>query len=36
MNLGDGLQAADVIVGIVTLVVTSIGAYLTWYAATGT
>jgi hypothetical protein len=35
MDLGDGLQAAEVAVGILSLFITSIGAYLTWIAANG-
>jgi hypothetical protein len=35
MDLGDSLQAADVIIGALSLIVTLLGAYLTWYAARG-
>lgn len=35
MDLGDGLQAAEVGLSILSLLVTSLGAYLTWHAANG-
>jgi hypothetical protein len=33
MNLGDSFQAADVIIGAISLIVTLLGTCLTWYAA---
>jgi hypothetical protein len=35
MTVGDRLQAADVGVGVLSLLVTSISAYLTWNVANG-
>jgi hypothetical protein len=35
MDLGDSLQAADVIIGALSLIVTLLGTYLAWYAASG-
>jgi hypothetical protein len=35
MTVGDRLQAADVGVGALSLLITSISAYLTWNAANG-
>jgi hypothetical protein len=35
MDLGDSLQAADVIIGAISLIVTLLGTCLTWYAVTG-
>jgi hypothetical protein len=36
MNLGDSLQAAEVAVGALSLLVASLSTYLTWHAAKGT
>jgi hypothetical protein len=35
MDLGDSLQTADVVIGALSLIVALLGAYLTWYAASG-
>lgn len=35
MDLGNSLQAAEVAVGVLSLLVASLGVYLTWYAANG-
>jgi hypothetical protein len=35
MNTGDRLQAVEVFVGALSLLATSISAYLTWHAADG-
>jgi hypothetical protein len=35
MDLGDSLQAAEVAVSVLSLLITSIGAYVTWIAANG-
>jgi hypothetical protein len=35
MDLGNKLQAADVIIGALSLIVTLLGTYLAWYAASG-
>jgi hypothetical protein len=35
MDLGDSLQAADVIIGALSLIITLLGTYLAWYAASG-
>lgn len=36
MNLGDGLQLVEVVVGALNLLVASLSTYLTWHAAKGT
>jgi hypothetical protein len=35
MDLGDSLQTADVVIGTLSLIVTVLGTYLAWYAASG-
>lgn len=35
MNLGDSLQAAEVVVGALSLVVASLSAFLSWHTAKG-
>jgi hypothetical protein len=35
MNLGDSLQATEVAVGVLSLLIASLSTYLTWHAAKG-
>jgi hypothetical protein len=36
MDLGEKLQAAEVAIGVIGLLITSIGIYLAWHAEKGT
>jgi hypothetical protein len=35
MDLGNSLQTADVVIGTLSLIITVLGTYLAWYAASG-